>query len=178
MANDTVESRERTPGPARPIRRRLASGPLTLIGATLAILFVANTVWAWGRGGDRGIDGMKAHAEHFLDHALERLDATDEQSTAIRTIVMSTIDELESARADRRSERAEFLELMTAESIDRAKLEALRAAHVARADQMSRIVTTSLADVMDVLTPDQRTQLEEHIKERAGRHARHDWFRP
>jgi Spy/CpxP family protein refolding chaperone len=173
MVNENLGSTEE----ANPLRRRLVTWPLALIGMTLAALLVSNTVSAWGRHGDHDIDDIKSHADHFLDRALDRLDASDEQSAAIRTIVMATIDDLDAARGDLGNGRAEFLELMTATPIDRDALERLRVAHVERVNEMSQIVAASLADVMDVLTPEQRAQLEEHFAEHDGRHGHHGWGR-
>jgi Spy/CpxP family protein refolding chaperone len=173
MANENLASQDQPVA----LRRRLVTWPLALIGMTLAVLLVANTVSAWGRGDRDGhdIEDIKSHAEHFVGRALDRLDATDEQTAAIQTIVMATIDELNAARGEIGSGRGEFIELMTAPTIDRAALEELRLTHLERANVMTQIVAANLADVMDVLTPEQRIRLEEHLEKHHGRHGRHGW---
>jgi Spy/CpxP family protein refolding chaperone len=159
----------------RLMSRRLVSWPLALIGLTLAFLFVAKTVSAWGRGGGHDIEDIKSHAEHFVDRALDQLDATEEQSAAVQLIVMATIDDLQNARGDAKQGREEFRGLITADSIDREAFEQVRLSHMKRADEMSRIVADGLADIMDVLTPEQRQALEAHFDEHHGRHGGRGW---
>jgi Spy/CpxP family protein refolding chaperone len=45
---------------------------------------------------------------------------------------------------------------------DRAALEALRAEHLALADDVSKRLAAGLADAADVLTPEQRAKLAAH----------------
>ena len=159
----------------RLISRRLAFWPLALIGLMLAFLFVANSVSAWGRGEGHDIEDFKSHAEHFVDRALDQLDATEEQSAAIKLIVMATIDDLQNARGDANQGREEIRGLITADSIDRRAIEQVRLSHMKRADDMSRIVADGLADIMEVLTPEQRQELEAHFDEHHGRHGGRGW---
>ena len=160
------------------IGRRLISWPLILIGLTLACLFVANSVSAWGHRGDRDgrdVEDIKSHAEYFVGRALDRLDATDEQSAAIQMIVAASIEDLAEARGETETGREQLRALVRADSIDRDALEAFRQSHMQRADEMSRIVADGLADIMDVLTPEQRRELEAHFDKHHGRHGRRGW---
>lgn len=157
------------------IGRRLISWPLTLIGLTLACLFVANTVSAWGRHGSDDLEEMKSHAEDFVANALDHLDATEAQTQAIQTIVAATIDDLHGARSDAASVRDELHRLITADPIDRDAIESFRRTQMEHANDMSRILVDRLADIMDILTPEQRQTLEEQIAKHRGRHARHAW---
>ena len=59
--------------------------------------------------------------------------------------------------------RRQAVALLSQESIDRAALETLRAGQLQLAEQASKRFTQALADVADVLTPDQRKQLAERI---------------
>jgi Spy/CpxP family protein refolding chaperone len=152
--------------------QRLMSWPLALVGLTLAFLLVASSVSAWGRRDVHDMEDVKSHADHFLDRALDRLDATDEQSTAIRAIVIATIDDLHQARGEFRSGQEDFKEILMADSIDRQALEKFRQVHLARADEMSRTLADNLATVLELLTPEQREQLQEHLDKHKGRHGR------
>lgn len=152
--------------------RRLLVWPVALAAATLAMLLIANTVSAWGSRDEHDVDDFKAHAEHFVDRMLRKIDASEEQNVQIQQIIDATIDELAALHENRSPMRAEFAVLMTADIIDREAIEALRASHLARADQMSRIVSASLADVMDVLTVEQRSELEERLGRHHRRHGR------
>ena len=156
------------------LKLRRARRPLLLVGLAISVLLAANAVSAWGRRGEPGLDYIKSHVEHVLDGALDRLDATDDQSAAIRVIVMATIDDLQAARGDREQGREQLRNLVTGDSVDRAAIETFRRSHLERADQMSRIVAESVADVMEILTPEQRRQIEAHFAEGHG-HRRHGW---
>jgi Spy/CpxP family protein refolding chaperone len=59
--------------------------------------------------------------------------------------------------------------LLSAATIDRAAIEALRAEQVALADATSKRLAQALADTADVLTPEQRVKLAERVSRRMGR---------
>lgn len=56
--------------------------------------------------------------------------------------------------------------IFSAPTIDRAALEQARAGEIAKLDQVSRTMTTSLADAGDVPTPEQRAKLATLVAER------------
>lgn len=168
MTSETNESTNKTGS----FKKRLVSWPLALTGLTLVFVLVASSVSAWGMRDSHDIEDIKSHADHFLDRTLDRLEATDEQATAIRGIVMSTIDDLHGSRDEFRSGREEFKKLLMADTIDRAALEELRQTHLTRADEMTRALADSLVDVLEQLTPEQRENLEEHFESHGGRHGR------
>ena len=53
--------------------------------------------------------------------------------------------------------------LLTASTIDRAALEKVRAERLAEADRVSRELVNALADVAEVLTPEQREIVNERL---------------
>lgn len=159
-------------GPKSP-NRPLLTWPIALIAVTLAMFLITNTVSAWGSRKADGVDDFKQHAEHFVDRMLRKIDATGEQTAAIQQIIGGTIEELAAAHEQRGNLHDEISALLTAETIDREALEAMRADQLARADQMSRIATESLADAMEVLTVEQRTELEKRIAKHRRHHGRH-----
>ena len=63
---------------------------------------------------------------------------------------------------------AQALETLTQPTIDRTALEGARVAHLQLADQASKRFTQLIADVGDVLTPAQRTQLAAHLRKLHG----------
>ena len=171
MAVERNEQTEEAPT----FNRRLVSWPLALIGLTLALVFVANSVSAWGRRNMDDIEDIKSHAEHFVDRALDRLDATDEQEVAIQTIVAGSIEQLHAARGDWAVDREALRGLVLADTVDRDAVEAFRVAKLERADAMSRIFASGIADIMEVLTPEQRADLEEHFDHHRGHGGHHRW---
>ena len=162
------------PEQKRSILKPLFTWPIALVAVTLGILLVTNTVSAWGHRDEDRVENFKEHAEFFVGRMLRKIDATEEQNLQIQQIVDRTIDELASLHGEKTEMRDEVAALMTAQTVDRDAIEAMRVSHLARADQMSRIVSKSLADTMEVLTVDQRIELETRISKHA-RHRRGGW---
>ena len=157
----------------QPAKRSLIAWPLSLVALTVALLLMANVLTACGghtRGERPDIDEIKEHATEGVEHLMWRLDGTDEQTERLQTIVLDAIDELALAHGPREDVRAELSALLTAETIDRDAMEALRVKHLDRADRMSGIVTARLADALEVLTPEQRQKVDERLAKHRRRH--------
>lgn len=124
---------------------------------------------AHGRRGGRGpIDPaqMEERLDRMLKHVYVEIDATPEQQQKIDPLVKQAAEELRPLRAKVREARREGLRLFSADSIDRGAIERLRLEQMASADAASKRFTQALADVAEVLTPEQRKTL-------AARFARH-----
>jgi Spy/CpxP family protein refolding chaperone len=78
-------------------------------------------------------------------------------------------DDLRPLREKRREARRQMRDILTAQTVDRSKLEALRADAIKLADQASQRVTTALADAAEVLTPEQRADLARRLDRFGGR---------
>ena len=148
---------------------------LVALGAGLA-LTAAGLVWAGQHGaGPLGAGGhcrfgqkfARLHVEFMTDRALRAAEATPEQRQKIEAIVEKAFADHARFREQHQSLRGEAIEILTADTIDRARLEDLRARHLQAAQQGSRHFTDVLADVADVLTPEQRQKLAEHVKQMA-----------
>lgn len=136
----------------------------------------------WGRGGPG--PGMRQHApggpggpgqfdargmSRMLDRMLSRLDATPEQRSKVQAIAAAAQADLAPLHQRIGEARRKATELLTQPSVDRAALEALRADQTAVVDQISRRMTQALADVADVLTPEQRAKAREMLERRGRR---------
>ena len=166
---------ETNPTPT-PAKGRLIAWPLSLLAMTATLLLMTNVLTGCGghhRGERPDIDEIKEHATEGVEHLMWRLDGTDDQTERLQAIVTQAIDELAVAHGPRDDLRAEFSTLLTAETIDREAMEAMRVKHLDRAERMSRIVTAHLADALDVLTPEQRAKIEERLAKRRGRRGWH-----
>jgi len=157
---------------ARPRRLRLA-----LAGALVTALLVLGAVAAargpFGFGpGPRDPELAREHAEFMVERTLTRVDATPEQVEKVQTIVGATLDDLFALREAHQGLRAEMVAVLTADEIDREKLESLRQEQLARVDTASKRILTALADAGDVLTPRQRAAVAEQMAERRARHLR------
>ena len=83
-------------------------------------------------------------------------------------IVEATRKEMAPLREKHREARRAVMDLLAKPTVDRAAIEAIRAQEIQSADAMSRRFVQSLADVAEVLTPEQRAQLAEKMKQRRG----------
>ena len=112
------------------------------------------------------------HLDRMLKHLYVEIDATDEQKQKLEPIVKQAAKDLLPLRDKARAARKQAVEVLTADTIDRNAIEALRAEHLQLAEQASKRLTQALSDVAEVLTPAQRKQIAERI-ERRGRGWRH-----
>jgi periplasmic protein CpxP/Spy len=148
-----------------------------ILAATVAVLGAGAAALAWaghhgmgplGGGHSHGHFGAKfarLHVEMVLDRALRVAEATPEQREKVDAIVEKAFADHERHRDQHHALKGQALEILSAEVIDRARLEELRARHMQVAQQGSRQLVTVLADVAEVLTPEQRQKLAAHVKE-------------
>ena len=101
--------------------------------------------------------------DRMLKHLYVEIDATEAQRQQLAPIVKSAARDLLPVRARIHEARRQAVELLSRESVDRAALEALRVDQFKLVEQASMRLTQALADVADILTPEQRKQLAERI---------------
>jgi Spy/CpxP family protein refolding chaperone len=115
--------------------------------------------WGHERPNLDDVEGLKEHAAWALDWGLDAIDADDEQQVRIEAIAFQAIDRLVPlARAHRDHREALVTELGNPE-IDRAALAEIRLKELRVVDEMSAVLLDALADVSEVLTPEQRGEL-------------------
>lgn len=140
-----------------------------IIGAAIAgaIVVAAGAAVAQGFGGPHGFGGR------FIGHKLERLmgkvDATDAQQDRIWAIVDKTRSDLRPVGREFRDSREKVAALLSAPTIDKAAVEALRAERIAAIDNASKQAVAALVEAAEVLTPEQRKELADEMKERGDR---------
>ncbi len=160
-----------TPQAGTTRRRRFVTG-LVAGGVLGGLMATAIGAWSSNHGGPGGWHGggrwcrgtaspeaQRERAEFAIDWVLNKVNATDEQRARIKTIVATTLQELAPARDEHRQHREAFLVALTQPSVDRASLEDLRRAELQLAEGASQRIVTALAEVADVLTPEQRAEL-------------------
>jgi periplasmic protein CpxP/Spy len=106
---------------------------------------------------------LDAYVERALKHLYVEIDATDAQKQQLVPIVKDAARELVPLGAKMHEARRQAVELLSQPNIDRAAIETLRANQLKLAEQASQRFIQALADVADVLTPEQRKQLAERI---------------
>jgi|SRR5215470_3561467 len=104
--------------------------------------------------------------ERMVNRVARAVDASSEQKQKITEVFRGAADDLNALRQKRLDGRKQMVEVLAAPTIDRGKLEALRAAQMQLADAASKRLTAAVADAGDVLTPAQRTELAKRIEER------------
>ncbi len=111
---------------------------------------------------------LDAHLDRALKHLYVEIDATDAQKQQLGPIVKAAAQDLLPVRARMHDARRQAVALLSQPHVDRDALEALRADQLKLAENASQRLTQALADVADVLTPEQRQQLAERINRRHG----------
>jgi Spy/CpxP family protein refolding chaperone len=101
--------------------------------------------------------------ERMVSRLAWAVDASSEQKQKLMTIVQRAGDDLRPLRESRLDLRRQARDVLTAPSVDRGKLEALRTDMIKLADQASQRITGALAEAADVLTPEQREDLARRL---------------
>lgn len=119
-----------------------------------------------GMHGQMDAASMSKHIDHFVNHVLA--DGTAEQKAKVTTILKAAATDLEPLHTQLHAGHEQVIKLLSQTSIDRDALEKLRASQMQLADQASKRITLAVEDAADVLTPEQRVKLAEHLKKRMG----------
>jgi Spy/CpxP family protein refolding chaperone len=113
--------------------------------------------------GPRGEQFSLQRVERMIGFAARRLDATEEQKKRLAEIATAAAQDLLPMRARMREARQQARQLLTAPTINRDALEALRASQMANADAATRRLAQAIADAAEVLTPEQRAKLARRL---------------
>lgn len=140
-----------------------------LVGAVAA--GCARGACSWHRNG-HGLHGVSS-PEEALDRArlaskwvLRELDATEEQKRRIDAVVAESVDYLYPLVERHRRNHRELLEALARPEVDRAEVERLRKAEIELADAASNWLADAAIEALGVLTPEQRTELLAHVRQR------------
>ena len=149
--------------PSKPRRRRVG---LIAIAASLAAIAGGALAFAHSGGGHHG--PMSGNSQRHLEHIqamLTKIGASDAQKTQIEGILKPALEDMKTARESHSAAFRQFHEVISAPSIDRARLESLRADQIKSLDDASKRLVTAISDAAEVLTPDQRAALAKKIEE-------------
>ena len=152
--------------------RMMLLGMLVAATASWAVTSWAQPV-SWGRHHQEGAmgGGMGGPmAGRMLDRMLDGVNATDEQRAQIKQIGQAAAADLQSQRQAARELRQRSLEIFTTPNVDAGAAESVREQLMALHDQTSKRMLQAMVDSSRVLTPEQRAQIGERMKERAARH--------
>ncbi|HZP88736.1 MAG TPA: Spy/CpxP family protein refolding chaperone [Burkholderiales bacterium] len=174
---------ERNSEPSKPKRRLvgkiLAGGVLAGLLASAAAFVAHAHEGSFGAGcrhmGWRGPGGMSPEAmrerlDQMTERTLTRVNASDDQKARVKQVVAAAAQDLATLRESHRANRQAMMEALSADTIDRERIESIRKAELALAEQASRRVSVALADAAEVLSPDQRRELISLLHKRFERH--------
>jgi periplasmic protein CpxP/Spy len=155
-------------------RRRFWLGGGVLAGLA-ALVAVAPRAWAFRGLAGHGFGGhgrhvfvsqmlkdpaaAKEHAGMAVEWALRGVNATDEQKQQAKHITDRLIEQIGPVAEKHREHREAIVRELAKPQIDREALERLRREEIALADEASKLALDSIADLGEVLTPEQRGDL-------------------
>jgi protein CpxP len=172
MTNRPQSSESPSPEPT-PRRRFMTRAMVAVLAAGAfgglgARAFAHGGAGGWHHGGfmhgDLDLAAVDQRLDRMLKHLYVEIDATDAQKQQLAPIVKAAATDLLPVRGRLHDTRKQALELLSQPSVDRGALEALRAEKLRLADEASRRLTAAVADVADVLTPEQRRLLAERAQ--------------
>jgi len=171
-----MEDKDATSGGGKTPRRRwivyglLGAGALVTLVAARPIAAAVQEAEQWhgrfaGHFGHHSLypDAAREHLQVAARWALRDVDATPEQQEKVNAIVASAVTDLFALKDRHLANRDALHQQLVAEKVDRAALEETRKAEMEVADEASKRFVQAVADISDVLTPEQRQALAERI---------------
>jgi Spy/CpxP family protein refolding chaperone len=150
-----------------------------ITGNLLSKAFGQGDSWqhiSWHDGGVFGGPLSPAQIDDRIDrmskHLAIELDATSDQQVKVANIAKAAVADLRPLREKAHAARAQAITLLTAPTIDRSAIERLRAEQIGLAETASKRIAQALADVAEVLSPEQRRKVADWMSSR-----RHWWAR-
>ena len=148
------------------LSRRTILGSLAVLGVGLITTVAA---FAHGAGGRPAM--MKRMVSAAIDEALEPAKVTPDQRAKIYATRDRAFAAMQALHQTRGARMEKALAVFEADTIDPAQLAALAAQHEAEHRQMADVITQSLTEVHDVLTPVQRRAVADWLRtHRPGGH--------
>ena len=172
---DVRQGVEEQPSPRPGSRRRFLAGALTggilgsLLAGSISVYSQVHHRPGWwshaGAGswfGHRQVHDPELMGERIgfaTDWFLSRINAGEEQRQQVKTIVQEAWHDLLPVREQHLAQRQAWLEALQQPRIDRQTLEELRQAKLYLAETASSRLVEALAEIAEVLTPEQRAEL-------------------
>lgn len=148
-------------------------GVLTLLAGGAAIV-EARGGWHHGGPGHMDAEFVADRIEHRVKYVLSEVDATPEQKTQVTAILQATATDVRQLADRHTSVHRQLHDVLSAGTIDRARLEAVRADGLRLADEASQRILQGIADAAEVLSPEQRAALAARMEQRGHWHEHRD----
>jgi protein CpxP len=167
--NEPINSNPSASPSSRPRRGLLIAavvlGALTLfVGVKTYVFANGGSGWHHGWGGQMSSEEIADRIQHGVKYMLSEVDATADQKTKVTAILQAAAQDVHGLSDQHLAARTQIHEILIAATIDRARLETVRADELRLADQASKRIVTALADAAEVLSPEQRTKLVDEMQ--------------
>lgn len=113
---------------------------------------------------------MGKFADKRMQHMLDEVKASDAQKSKAAGIVKASLTKGAPLAEKMRDNHVQMRKLMAAATLDKAAIETLRVEQMKLADEASKLMTQTMQEVAEVLTPEQRAKLEEKMGKRGWMH--------
>ena len=147
-------------------------GSLALLAGAMRAVYAHGDGWHHCGGSQMSADAFSEHVDRRVKSMLEEVDATADQQAQVSSILQAAARDVHALKDQHVSAHKQLHEILSAQTIDRARLEAVRADQIRLADEASQRFVQGIADAAEVLTPEQRAALAARME----RH--HDWQEP
>ncbi|MBU2583245.1 MAG: hypothetical protein KJ622_16165 [Alphaproteobacteria bacterium] len=190
-----------TPASAPQSKKRRPSRTLIAVGAIGAVLAAGAATAAFSQGGlykgmrhagveaegmvqqarfrhgrPKTVEEAQERASRMAKHLAIEIDANGVQMDKLVEIAKGVAADVFPIRESIKTVREDAINLLSGDTVDRAKLETMRTEQFAKIEDVSKRLTIALADAAEVLNPEQRVKLAERVKEWRGRGGRgHGW---
>jgi Spy/CpxP family protein refolding chaperone len=141
-------------------------GRVVLILTATAAVVASALVYAHqgvNHHGPMGGHAMEMHLDH-IQAMLGRIGASDAQKAQINATLESAFNDVKGLHERHSQVLQQFHELLLAPTVDRARIESLRAEQIKAMDEASRRLVGAIDDAAEILTPDQRAALADEIR--------------
>ncbi len=151
--------------------RRVKLGFLALVVTALVggAVIEHRAAHAWGHSRKAAI--MKRIINAHIDEVLDDAKVNDSQRQTIYAARDRVFAAFENQRGAHRAHMEDALQLFESDRVDADKLSALRSQREAEIKQLADTVTQSIVEVHDVLTPQQRRVVTDHLRSLHGSQA-------
>jgi len=158
--------------PVRGTRMLVATLLVAVSGTFVAVAQAQSTSPAPAPAGRAFAHG--GHGEgRMLERMLDSVNASPDQRTRIQDIMKSARTDLQAQHQTSRNLRDQLMALFAQPTVDARAVEGVRQQMLQQHDQSSKRWMQAMLDASAVLTPDQRTQLSERMKQRRDMMQRH-----
>ena len=100
-----------------------------------------------------------------VKHVSIEIDATTEQEAKITALATALAKDMKPLHGNFKAAGEEMRKLLVADSIDRAAMEKIRLERLAEAGRASKELVNALADIAEILTPEQRQIVDERLQQ-------------